>query len=233
MRTTKSPLRLVSVAAIAACVSMGSAKAALIINEIFSGGGTSTSTVLYKKDYIELFNTGSSAVDISGYYLDYASAVGSFSANNRYTIPTGTSIGANNYLLVATGTAGTGGADFEADLTTTLLSMSATAGKVRFVDSTIAATSQAASGAGVLDFVGYGTNASLFEGAGRAPTNSLTTSISRTNFIDTQNNAADFTSGDPSLTRAVAIPEPATLTLLGMSVFTISCRIRAKKKART
>ncbi len=43
----------------------------VILNEVYGGGGNSGST--FKNDFIELYNNGSSPVDISGYEMQYAS----------------------------------------------------------------------------------------------------------------------------------------------------------------
>src|SRR5256885_4994866 len=46
----------------------------LVISQIYGGGGNSGAP--FTNDYIELFNHGTSPVDISGYSLQYASALG-------------------------------------------------------------------------------------------------------------------------------------------------------------
>src|SRR6185369_13120439 len=58
------------------------------------------------------------------------------------------------------------------------IAMAATAGKVALVSSTTA-LSGACPTVGIIDFVGYGTTASCFEGSGRAPAPSNTTSDQR------------------------------------------------------
>ena len=78
------------------------------------------------------------------------------------------------------------------------IEMSATAGKVALVSSVTAITSHAS--AGVVDFVGYGTSASDYEGSGPAPAPSATTADLRAGNgkTDTNNNAADFATGTPN-----------------------------------
>ncbi|HET8591136.1 MAG TPA: lamin tail domain-containing protein, partial [Nakamurella sp.] len=51
-----------------------SAGAPVIINELYGGGGNSGAT--YTNDYIELANTGDTAVDVSGWSVQYKSATG-------------------------------------------------------------------------------------------------------------------------------------------------------------
>lgn len=106
----------------------------IVISQVYGGGGANTGTPTYKKDYVELFNMGSAAVDISGWSLQYGSSSGQFGASSGqiFTFPSGTSIQPNKYLLIALGSAGTAGSDLPvtADFTTTNLSMSAASGKV-------------------------------------------------------------------------------------------------------
>lgn len=53
---------------------MPSAQAGVVISQVYGGGGNSGAT--YQNDFIELFNNGASAVDISGWSLQYTSATG-------------------------------------------------------------------------------------------------------------------------------------------------------------
>jgi hypothetical protein len=45
-----------------------------VISQVYGGGGNSGATL--KNDFIELFNRGNSAVDISGWSVQYASRTG-------------------------------------------------------------------------------------------------------------------------------------------------------------
>ncbi|MGO1316503.1 MAG: lamin tail domain-containing protein, partial [Cellulomonadaceae bacterium] len=51
-----------------------STDAQVIINEVYGGGGNSGAT--YTHDFIELYNTGDTAVNLSGWSVQYASAAG-------------------------------------------------------------------------------------------------------------------------------------------------------------
>ena len=46
----------------------------VVISEVYGGGAGSGST--YRRDFVELFNRGSTAVDISNWSIQYASATG-------------------------------------------------------------------------------------------------------------------------------------------------------------
>src|SRR5690349_17875690 len=47
----------------------------IVISQVYGGGGNSGAT--YTNDFIELFNPGTTAVDVSGWSVQYASATGS------------------------------------------------------------------------------------------------------------------------------------------------------------
>src|SRR5215813_3924008 len=63
----------------AALVASGGPAAAtstdVLISQVYGGGGNSGAT--YTNDYIQLYNTGASGVDLSGWSVQYASAAGS------------------------------------------------------------------------------------------------------------------------------------------------------------
>ena len=48
--------------------------AEVVINQLYGGGGNTGAT--YRNDFIELYNNGSSAKDLSGWSVQYASATG-------------------------------------------------------------------------------------------------------------------------------------------------------------
>src|SRR5450756_2954096 len=78
---------------------------------------------------------------------------------------------------------------------------SGTAGNVARVSSPAALTCVAtacAADPAVIDLVGYGSTANAYAGTGPAPAPGNTTSVSRTAFVNTANNAADFTAGAPT-----------------------------------
>ena len=169
----------------------------VVINEAYGGGGNSGS--VYKNDFVELYNPTDSVVDISGWTLFYASATGSFSTASSacITFPAGTTIGAGKYFLIklAPGTGGT--TDLPtSDATNTTILVGASSFKFALCNNGTAPTS--ATGSNVVDFVGAGTTANLYEGTGRAPAPSNTASITRNStHVDTNDNAADFSTSTP------------------------------------
>ncbi|MEO6922589.1 MAG: lamin tail domain-containing protein [Bryocella sp.] len=222
------------ITAIFACgVMWGSGSTTVVISQVYGGGGGASGT--YNADYAELFNLGSTSVDISGYAVQYASALNVASAT-AFAIPAGTTLAPGKYYLVAA-TAGTGLANLPVtpDVTFSGIGFSGSNGKVFLTNNSTALVLNAsgcpASATGVVDFVGYGTvagtGANCFEGAGAAPTLTSTTAAIRTNpCTDTDNNGADFSSGAPnphtSATAKVTCPTQAPVAFSATAKFTPS-----------
>ncbi|WP_246819129.1 ExeM/NucH family extracellular endonuclease [Corynebacterium sp. HMSC072A04] len=151
-----------------------------VISEVYGGGGNKNAP--FTNDFIELYNPTGSAIDISGWSVEYFSSKGN--SGGKTTL--NGSIPAGGYYLIQEGGGGTGEPlptpDAEGGL-----SLSGSKGSVKLYD---------ASGAEV-DLVGYG-EASLSEGS---PTSSLsnTTSAQRDDAsTDTDDNAADFSTAAPT-----------------------------------
>ncbi|HVT05739.1 MAG TPA: DNA/RNA non-specific endonuclease [Thermoanaerobaculia bacterium] len=180
------------------------AMADVVVSQVYGGGGATTGTPAYTNDYVELFNRGAGAVDISGFSIQYGSSSGQFgsSAGNIYTFPASTSIGAGKYLTVKLGTVGTVGATFTADLTTTNINMAAGSGKVAFLNSATAlgcgatATPCTLPDARIFDSVAYGASNNGEGGTtvnnGVALTNTQGGVRKSSGCTDTNNNNGDF-----------------------------------------
>jgi uncharacterized protein len=183
-------------------VSPAFGQAGLVISQIYGGGGNSGAT--FNSDYIELYNNSSAAINLGGLSVQYASATGT--SWNAAKLPA-VSLPAGKYYLIqaAGGTVGVAlpTPDFVmtlADVTSSFtINMSATAGKVALVTNITPLTVSCPTGATILDFIGYGTTANCFEGAGAAPTTSNNTQsiIRKDSTIDTNVNSADFTTVSP------------------------------------
>ena len=161
----------------------------LIISEVYGAGGNSGA--FYKNDYIVLYNPTSSAVALSTWSVQYASATGT-SYSSKTTL-TGT-IGAHSYYLISEASGGSVGLALPTANCTGTINMSGTAGKLALVKSTTVITSK--SDANVVDFVGFGTTANEYEGTGPTPAPSTTASIRRVNSgtQDNDDNKTDFAS---------------------------------------
>jgi len=168
------------------------------IAQVYPGGGSSLATATYKKDYVVLFNATGFDLNISGYVLEYGSATGNWgsSATNYYVLPEGTWIAGCSYLMVACGSAGTGGADFTMtpDLITTNMSLGGTNGKMALFSALNANVACGSETPGTLiDKVSWGT-ANCAEGTATGAT-AVDKGIDRNGggTVDTDNNLADFT----------------------------------------
>ena len=174
-----------------------SAEAGVVISQVYGGGGNTGAT--YKNDFIELHNTGSTAVDVSSWSVQYASATGS---SWQKTTLSG-SIAAGGFLLVAQAAGSAGTTALPTADATGSIAMSGTAGKVALVSSTTTLTVACPTAdASVVDFVGFGTTATCFEGTGPTPAPSNTLAVMRdatgNSCADTNVNSADFTSVAPA-----------------------------------
>ena len=177
--------------------------AQIVINEVYGGGGNGGAT--YTHDFVELINRGASSVTLTGATLQYASASGTF--NQYHTLPSITLAPGQTYLIQEG--AGTGGttalsADFVAPAPTNFgtgtnanpgFAMQASNVKVALVSNSVQISTPTDSN--VLDFVGTG-SANQWEGTNAVLAMSNTTSASRTNGVDTNNNNVDFTIGAPT-----------------------------------
>ena len=114
-------------------VGYGTSAEALVISQVYGGGGNSGAS--YANDFIELFNRTTTDIDVTGWSVQYASAGGNFNAATTLSgvIPAG------GYYLVAEA-AGTGGTtDLPTPDATGSLAMGGTSGKVLLMQSSGAA----------------------------------------------------------------------------------------------
>jgi predicted extracellular nuclease len=195
------------IAGLALLSAVTSADAAIVISQVYGGGGGSGATTTYKNDYIELFNSGTSAVTLTGYSVQYGSATGT-AGWSVHSLPTMT-IQAGGYLLLQEGTAGTAGATLPTADATGGLNLSATAGKVALVSSTTALNG-ACPTTNVVDQVGFGT-ANCSETAPTAALSITTAALRNTNgCTDTGNNSTDFTVTTPAPRNSATAANPCT-----------------------
>jgi hypothetical protein len=171
----------------------------VVISQIYGGGGNSGAT--FKNDFIELFNAGSSAVDVSGWSVQYSSASGtSWQVTSLCASGSTCTIAAGRYFLIqeAQGSAGT--TDLPTPDAIGAIAMSATGAKVALVNNPTALSGTCPLGSSVVDFVGYSSGASCFEGTAQSGSASNTTAEVRINngCTDTNNNSADFFTATPN-----------------------------------
>lgn len=170
----------------------------ILISQIYGGGGNAGATL--RNDFIELFNPGSTPVNVTGWRVAYASATGT---SWQYTSLSGV-IPAGGYYLVqqAQGTGGT--VLLPTPDATGTIPMSATAGKVVLVSDGSALSGACPTAAPVVDRVafgsGTGTAACLVEWTSRTPAPSNTNAVIRGEggCAYTGSPAADFSAALPT-----------------------------------
>lgn len=175
----------------------------VIISQIY--GGSSSSTTL-THDFIELYNPTDTAVDLTGWTVQYASSTGNFSG---ITPLTGSIQPKAYYLVQQTGLAT--GSNLPTPSAIGSIDLSGTKGKVALVSNGLAIVD---SNTGdnmiddpdVIDYVGYG-SATAYEGtAAPAPSNTLSI-IRKSVGVDTNNNGADFITSAPNPRNGIQAPE--------------------------
>lgn len=173
------------------------ANAAVVISQVYGGGGNSGATI--KNDFIELFNNGATAQTIGGWTVQYASSTGSTWQSTL--IPAGTLLPAGQYFLIKQAIGAGGTVDIAFDLAG-VIPMSGSSGKVALANNATALSGAAPLGGAVLDIVSYGTGTPT-EGTATPVLTNTTAAIRNGNgCTDTGDNNADFT---------VAAPNPRTL----------------------
>ena len=164
------------------------------VSQVYGGGGNAGAE--YRNDFIELFNRGATDVSVAGWSVQYNSAAGS--GTWQVTPLTGSVPAGKHYLIQEAQGAG-GTLSLPDPDATGVIAMSSTSGKVALVASTTPLTGACPSSAAILDVVGYGPTATCFEGSPTPVLSNTTAALRKGNgAIDTDNNAADFTIGDPN-----------------------------------
>ncbi len=179
----------------------------LVISQLYGGGGNTGAT--FTNDYIEIYNPTGISFNLSGWSLQYASAAGTSWTNKQ---PLGGTIAPGEYFLVSLASGGANGsalpvsANISGDI-----NMSATTGKVALVSNAVSLSGSCPNGSDpdIVDFVGYGSSASCFEGATRAPAPSNTNALFRklNGAQDTNQNGDDFQTAAANPRRTAPIVE--------------------------
>ena len=186
----------------------------VVINEIYGGGGNSSAP--FNQDFVELFNNGTDAVDISGFQLEYASPRQSL--RTIATIPVSTILGAGEFYVIGGARGAIGAALPHVDFTTSA-NLKATAGKIALLDSS----------SSLADSVDYDMAADQHDGrrhrnatarleiAGMFSASNTMSDQRIPNGIDTNNNNLDFRAQIPTPDAMnAAVPEPSTWMMLGV-----------------
>ncbi|MHC3463194.1 endonuclease/exonuclease/phosphatase family protein [Streptomyces flavovirens] len=170
-----------------------------VISEVYGGGGNSGATLT--RDFIELANASSEPFALSGLSVQYLPGAPSAGSLWQVTALSGAVAPGGHYLVAQS--AGTGGTvDLPAADATGTTAMAAASGTVALVSGTAPLTcgtaADCAADTRIVDLVGYG-SAVVREGSGPAAGASAAASVARgTSLADTDDNAADLTSGIPT-----------------------------------
>ncbi|MFM7810020.1 MAG: lamin tail domain-containing protein, partial [Planctomycetota bacterium] len=184
------------------------------ISQIYGGGGSTSGGPTYNKDYVEIFNSSSSPVNIGGWAIEYGSATGTWGSSTSaiFTFPAGTTIQPCQYLLVASATASSAGGALTVTPDFTFnTAMSATNGKVGLFNAVNSAKACGSETAGTLvDKISYGTG-NCPEGTATAALTVITGAVRNGDgATDTDNNSADFTLVTAPVPHNSASPAPAS-----------------------
>ncbi len=179
----------------------------IVISQFYGGGGLANAK--YTHDFVELFNRGNTAVSLSGWSVQYASASGSEWLPASLTNVT---LEPGQYYLIQFASSGTVGSalptpDAIAPAVTNnsgntfIPNISSSTGKLALVNSTakLPAVTCPTGEATVIDFVGFGASATCFENTKTADISATTAGIRNGGgCVETDNNGADFTVAAPT-----------------------------------
>ena len=190
--------RVLGATAVLAICSAGAAGATgVVISQVYGGGGNSGAPL--QNDFIELFNAGSSAQNLNGWSVQYASSTGS-TWNNLTELPAFT-LQPGQYLLIQEGAGAGNGVPLPTpDVTDpTPIAMSGTNGKVALVNSTTPLSGACPSAdASIVDFIGYG-SANCAEGSAAGTLSNTTAALRNAGgCTDDNDNSTDFTVDAPA-----------------------------------
>jgi hypothetical protein len=197
---------LVAALFLLAASASGASSSTLVVSQVYAGGGNSGAA--FTHDFVELFNRGSAAVDLTGWSVQYASAA---STSWQVTALSG-SIPAGHYYLVQLASSAAVGVALPTPDASGTTNLANTGGKVALVQGVSplacgASPGSCSASAGLEDLVGYG-SAADYEGSGPGPTLSSTTAAARNGggCTDTDSNSADFTALAPGPRNSSASP---------------------------
>ncbi|MEK6281204.1 MAG: DNA/RNA non-specific endonuclease [Acidobacteriota bacterium] len=184
-------------------VSVQVAHGAVVISQVYGGGGNAGSTL--KNDYIEIVNHSSNPVDLGGWSVQARATAGPNSSAWSVTPLPSFVLQPGQYFLIQESQGAGGTENLPTPDAVGTIPVSSTSGKVALVSNTTALTLSCPTGSGIIDFVGYGNTlpdntVDCFEGAGQVPTLSNTTAAFRKDdgCFDTDDNAKDFLISEPS-----------------------------------
>ena len=171
-----------------------SAGHALVISQIYGGGGNKGAT--YTNDFIEIFNDSPNPADLNAVSVQYASSSGT----TWYKTELSGTLAAYSYYLIQEAAGSNGFADLPRPNAEGAIALSSSSGKVALVDSLELLSSlltplnpNPCRSNVILDLVGYG-SADCYEGTAAASSASNAKAVTRLlgGLMDSNDNLADF-----------------------------------------
>jgi len=210
MHRVRLALALLFAGALLVAPAARSASSDMVIGQIYAGGGNSGAT--FTNDFVELFNRGSTAVDLSTWSIQYASASGT----SWQVTPLSGSVQPGRYYLVGLASAAAVGAPLPTPDATGTTNLANSGGKVAVVRNATALSCGATAGScsadsNVADLIGYG-SATDYEGSGAATGLSNTTADLRAGdgCTDTDVNESDFAGATPAPRNSATTAAPCS-----------------------
>ncbi len=187
----------------------------IVISQFYGSGGSAGA--VYKNDYVELFNRGTTSASLNGWSIQYASVSGT---NWLLTTLPNATLAPGQYYLIQMASNGAIGADlptadFIAPPTTAegfIPNLSGSTGKLALSNLGVKLPAQTCpSDPSIVDLVGYGPTVTCFETTA-TPVLTLTTAAIRNGngCVDTDNNSLDFSIGVPAPRNTASAPSPCT-----------------------
>lgn len=166
----------------------------IVISQVYGGGGNTSAT--YKNDFVELYNRGTTTVNITGWTIQTASAAGTAWTET----PLSGSIAPGKYYLIKGDSGGAVGLDLPAQDALGTNALGAGSGKVALVNTAVSldGTSGCPFRADIVDFVAYGgASTDCFEGTAIPTISGNATAAIRKGhsgnaYTETDNNNNDF-----------------------------------------
>jgi len=160
----------------------------LVISQIYVAGGIPGA--VFRNDYVQLFNPGSTSVSLAGWSLQYASANGIF--GGQITRLPGVVVAPGGYFLVQEASGGPFGATLLNPGATGTIDLSASAGKLALVRDSTPLSGACPNGLNIADLVGYGATGCARGTPAHAPSNVAAMMRQGDGRVNTNNNVTDF-----------------------------------------
>ena len=177
----------------------------LVIYQVYGGGGNSGAT--YTNDFVSLYNPTGSAVNLSGWSLQYVNTSGNFTSGAANQLNLTGTIQSGGYFLVQLAAGLTPSGSLPTPDQSGSIAMAGNNGKLLLVNSTTTLSGACPSSATIIDKVGYGTG-ECFEGTSAVSALNATKWATRklNGCQDTDVNSADFTVANTTAPKSSASP---------------------------